>query len=251
LEIPDFIKSIKGLSENTRRNYQASLDLLARWIAGPEPTAEEIEAWLNTYDKASTLQRHKAAVNCYWRWRFKGKDNQLPFDRYTFHHSKKKIPQIMMPDTAEAIIDRCQDPDDVMFLRSLYMFGCRIRELLRTKLTDFVETGATMTVKGGNEQIKVVSPEFLAELRAYVGKRDGVMFPRGYDYYYTLIKRLGAAVGHPEAHPHGFRHARAINLADNGKDATYIADFLGHSNLATVMIYLKLSKQGLQSRLPK
>jgi integrase len=249
MDIKGFIKSIPWLSDNTRRNYQASLELLERQIKGDEPTADDIKAFLDGYKAASSLQRHKAAIYRYWQYRFPKQD--WNFNRDSFRNVKKRIPKYTEPYVVDQMIESSKDPDDTMFVKTLYIFGCRIRELLRAEASDIIGTGIITTVKGGDQQVKVCPPDFLKKLIAYAGTREGLIFPRGYDYYYTLIKRLGEAVGHPEMSPHMLRHARGIDLIDKGWDTAWVAQYLGHKTLSTVMIYLQLSKGGLQARLQK
>ena len=66
MDIKGFLKAkAKPLSVNTLRNYENSLDLLNRTIDGEEPTVDEIIEWLNTFDSAPTLSRHKSAIYRY------------------------------------------------------------------------------------------------------------------------------------------------------------------------------------------
>jgi len=57
---------------------------------------------------------------------------------------------------------------------------------------------------------------------------------------------VGAAAGSgmlgPErrVHPHLFRHSVAVHILRGGVDIRYVQQFLGHADIDTTMIYLRL-----------
>lgn len=60
----------------------------------------------------------------------------------------------------------------------------------------------------------------------------------------NLKKDVGTIFGKSmldKAHPHIFRHTRAINLLDSGMNIVKLKDFLGHSNIQNTLIYLRYS----------
>jgi site-specific recombinase XerD len=245
MDIAGFIKSIPRLSDNTRRSYQASLELLDRSIKDTEPSKEEIGAWLNTYAKASTLNRHKAAIMKYLAWH----GVPWPFGPDVFRGTREEALRLLYPAEIEQIIALCQDPDDKMFTRALYAFGCRVRELLNASPSDIVATGINMTVKGGRQEVKVCPSKFLTEISVYsIGKKPHI-FNRTYAYYDQLIKHMGAQIGRPDASLHMIRHGYAVGLIDRGVDPVYVAQLLGDRDMKMIMRYTRLSKEGLQKRL--
>ncbi|MCM8539673.1 MAG: site-specific integrase [Lentisphaeraceae bacterium] len=46
--------------------------------------------------------------------------------------------------------------------------------------------------------------------------------------------------------PHSLRHSIATHLLERGMSLLYVRNFLGHKNIATTMIYLHLTKEGIQ-----
>jgi integrase len=267
MDIKGFLKAkAKPLSENTLWNYENSLDLLARTIDGDEPTVNEIIEWLNTYDSVPTLERHKSAIRRYWEWRYPETDSHgipvkpLVFPRDTFAPQRKKVVKYTDPVKYPLMLEKITDPDDKMFFRTLFTLGCRISELIGDprrnnspgiEYKNFTDAGVKVIAKGGDEQEKVCPTEFLNELKAYCLFKDGHIFTKGHSYYLRMVKRLGEAVGEPDMDLHSVRHMRGIDLIDKGADPAYVANFLGHSNLKTVMTYLAVSKRGLQARINK
>ena len=57
--------------------------------------------------------------------------------------------------------------------------------------------------------------------------------------------------GMDKAHPHTFRHSRAIHLLDAGMNIMLLKNFLGHSNISNTLIYLKYSNKDLCDAIDK
>ena len=258
MDIKGFLKAkAKPLSANTLRNYENSLDLLARTIKGDEPTIDEIIAWLNTFESESTLSRHKSAIYRYWDWRFPGVP--LEFPRDTFAPVKEELMKVTTVEIIQSLIDRANGVDDKMFCQTLFILGCRVKELVSDPrcnipgvyFKDILPTGVRIIAKGHKERIVPVPSVFLQAFTGYAMLKNGLIFPNGYDYYYTLVKRLGEAVGHPELSPHYFRHARTIDLLNKGMSPAYVAQVRGDKNLNMIMRYSALTNTGLQAQVEK
>ncbi len=54
-----------------------------------------------------------------------------------------------------------------------------------------------------------------------------------------------------KAHPHAFRHTRAIHLLDSGMNIMLLKNFLGHSNISNTLIYLKYSNSDMAEAIDK
>ena len=254
----EFLKAKeKALSDTTRKVYQNHLDLLNRFIKGEEPTQPEIIAHLNTFDSPATLQAHKSAIIRYWQWRYPEVNeygqpvNPLIFPRDTFTPKREEVLKVTTVAIIKQLIDACTDQEDKFFLASLFQLGCRVRELLAVKYSDIIDTGIKMLVKGGKQRVVPGPAIFLLTLRAHGIDKDGIIFPRSYDHYYNLIKRLGEEIGHPEISPHYFRHAYTIDLLNRGLSDTDVAHARGDKNLNMIFRYSGLTEQGLQEQIEK
>jgi integrase len=246
MKINDFIETIDGLSDNTKRVYEQSLWQLHSVIKGEEPTDQEIYLFLRGYG-ASSLQRHKAAIKAYLE--FSGKP--WPFSRRQFAQARQKIPRYVPPDKVKEMADGAENQDDYYFVWTLFQLGCRINELMEILTDDIKPNGVALVVKGGWHQIKPVTKAFLQELRKYAGKKKGRVFPRPYSYYYQRLKYLANKVGIAHVTPHMLRHARAVDLLNRGMPLAYVQQFLGHANINTTAIYLQITGGELAQHLER
>ncbi len=248
MQIEQFMKTINGLSVNTRREYQNTLFLLEESLKKDEPTENEIFSFLNKH-KPATLFRYKAAIKAYWEWRFKG--TEWPFNRRSFLAPREIVPRYVNPKVVQEMVDKAEDPDDAMFIRTLFMMGCRIHELMAFENDMVTDAGVTVKTKGGSTKLKIFTKDFRDVFLRYAKGRRKRIFPRSYTYYYSLMKRLGKEVKHPEVSPHMLRHARAIDLLRKGMKLSDVQQFLGHSNINTTARYLMITGGDLAEQLEK
>jgi len=246
VQIEEFMPTIRGLSDNTRRAYSQTLWQLDSFIKGDEPTENEIQKFLIGFN-AATLYRYKAGIKAYWDWRFKGKE--WPFNRRSFLAPRKKLPRYVNPSVVYEMVDLAVNPDDAMFIRTLFMMGCRIHELMSFENDMVTDTGVAVKTKGGDTKLKVFTKDFRDVFLRYTKGKRGRIFPMSYNYYYTLMKRLGKQVKHPEIAPHMLRHARAIDLLRKGMQLSDVQQFLGHANINTTAIYLMITGGDLAKQL--
>ena len=203
MQIEKFMKTIKGLADNTRRAYQQTLWQYDAEFGGAEPTAAGMQKFLNHFSPSS-LYRHKAALKAYWEWLTP--EVMWPFNRRTFLAPRQHKIRYVPADAVAEMVKKTTNPADRMFLRTLFQLGCRIHEIKAIEQESLEEDGVFVKTKGGQPKLKVLTKEFMAELRKYAKGKSGKIFPMSYNYYYVLMKRLGAQVGHPEVAPHMIRH---------------------------------------------
>lgn len=246
MKIEEFEQTIQGLSANTRRAYIQTLWQLDSFIKTDEPTENDLQKFLVGFNPSS-LYRHKAGIKAYWEFRFKGKE--WPFNRRSFLAPRKKLPRYVNPSVVYEMVEKAENPDDAMFIRTLFMMGCRIAELRSFENDMVTDAGVAVKTKGGDTKLKVFTKDFRDVYLRYAKGKRGRIFPMSYNYYYTLMKRLGKLVGHPEVSPHMLRHARAIDLLRKGMQLSDVQQILGHANINTTAIYLMITGGDLAKQL--
>ncbi len=245
MKIVDFLRTIDGLSANTKRSYEQTLWQLNHVIKGDEPTDEEIYAFLKPY-VANSLHRHKAAIKAYFEWQ----KRDWPFNRRQFAQRRRAVPRYVDPGLVKVIAE-AGDKDDYMFVWTLFQLGCRINELMEIEDQNVNPGGVLMVTKGGDQNLTPITKEFYQELKKYTNKKKGRIFPRTYTYYNNRLKVLAREVGHDDITPHMLRHARAVDLLNKGMDLSFIQQFLHHANISTTAIYTLVTTPVLATQLER
>lgn len=136
-------------------------------------------------------------------------------------------------------------------IKYLAKTGSRVSEFIRmTK--DSLETGyCEMWTKGKIRRI-YIPKQLIEESREYFRQQDSeYLFTNRYGKPLSsrgisqLIKNWARKYGIRKevAHPHAFRHLYAIEFLKHNSNIALLADLMGHSNVSTTSIYLKLSTE--------
>lgn len=100
--------------------------------------------------------------------------------------------------------------------------------------------------------------DYLHERRRAVGREGGRLLrsasrrndgkPLGSSAWSKIVTAIGRRAGVPRLHPHTFRHLRLTDLARADWTIDQIAQYAGHRNLSTTMLYIHLSGRELAAR---
>jgi len=248
MDIEGFLKQYSGLSELTKRAYQNTLSMLERRIMEAEPTEDDVREFLKEFKVGTTLQRHKAAIKRYfvykrWPWVFDSKE---------FAPVRKRLPKYLPRDDVDKIVDKAKDEHERMFIKTLFITGIRIAELMSLVREDLEPDGIRFIGKRNKERfVPVVDKDFMRELKRYAAKCDGRLFPRKYYDYWLALRRLCLEAGVEVVSPHSLRHSRAVDLISRGVSLGGVQTFLGHEQPATTLIYSQLTQRDLKKELEK
>lgn len=147
----------------------------------------------------------------------------------------------------------------VCLLELLYGCGLRISEAIALDLADINLHRRTVLIRESkHDQTRVVPLPTTAKgvLQTYLSLRktlvvgpdrgallltqQGQRWKSASVYgFFKMLNWKGVAKGRP-LHPHIFRHSIAVHLLRRGADIRYIQQFLGHAQLDTTKIYLRL-----------
>jgi integrase/recombinase XerD len=157
---------------------------------------------------------------------------------------------------------------DLAIMATLYDTGARVKELIDLKAADVrLDSPATIMLKGkgGKQRCVPVMGKTRSLLEKYMMKNDLLRneakshplffnsrnhpFTRpGITYilnkYLRKAKGSHSGISFPESlHPHLFRHSKAVHLLEAGVNLIYIRDILGHVNVTTTEIYLRINME--------
>ena len=105
---------------------------------------------------------------------------------------------------------------------------------------------------GSNSGEYKISPAEATALRSWLkvrGASPGPMFPSTYGLpisrqrLHNLMREFCAlaGIGPPVNHCHVLRHSIAVHLAEKGVDVAVIQDWLGHRDISSTMVYVRIT----------
>ena len=177
-------------------------------------------------------------------------------------HISRRLPYYLTPDEAHELVDATDNERDRLFLRTLWETGARVSEAIRITLADVSRDGIRVLGKGGVERVIFVQDGLVTAILFYARDRDlernDYLFPSRKGGHITkqradqIIKRLADRAGlQRTVHAHLFRHGYAINFLNCGGRLDALQEQLGHRDLNTTRIYLRLTDEDVRRELSK
>lgn len=234
--------------------------------------------------KPATIERRLVTLKSYFAWRAE-RNSALPSPFADVRISvriPRRLPRPIEQDTLKAVLRSETGPTNarpadqaiatdqevtILMIKLLIVTGLRISELTNLKIRDVSTDAAQMTVrgKGNKERIVFVPNEELQDgFRRYCAdraKHSSLKSPlflnavgrrlRSQTFrkrLRVLSHRLGIA---PHLTPHRFRHTAATLLIEEGIDILMVQALLGHANLKTTLIYVRVSNTALRRALER
>ncbi len=248
MDIQGFLQRYDGLRDTTKQAYHNSLAMLERCISADEPIDEEVKTFLQRFKKGTTLQRHKAAIKLYFEYQ----QRRWPFGKKEFIPVQKRLPRYHPREVIDQLIKTAEEGHDRMTIKTLFMAGLRIAELMELKAANIERSGIRLVGKGDKERyVPIPDRAFLSELQEYARNANGRLFPGKYYDYWMLLKRLCLEAGVETVSPHTLRHSRAVDLLNRGMSIGGLQSFLGHEQPATTLIYAQLTQLDLQREMER
>lgn len=152
-------------------------------------------------------------------------------------------------------LTRCLETDGNIrgywMIKYLAKTGARVSEFVRLTKQSLDLGYCEMWTKGKIRRI-YIPQALIEESKEYLMKQPSdYLFCNRYGRQLTdrgvaeNIKNWAAKYGIQKevAHPHAFRHLFAVEFLENNSNIALLADLMGHSNVSTTAIYLKLSKK--------
>jgi len=170
----------------------------------------------------------------------------------------KPIPEILTQDELKNLINITNNIKHKLIIKLLYGCGLRVSEIVNLKKSDFDFCEGLIHIKlsKGKKDRFVKIPEILKqELINYsnLNKQDLFFVSTRGGRLTTatiqkIIKNSAKKAGiKKNISPHTLRHSFATHLLDSGTDIRIIQKLLGHSNIRTTQIYLKVSNQSIKN----
>ncbi|MFA3919349.1 tyrosine-type recombinase/integrase [Ruegeria hyattellae] len=229
--------------------------------------------------KPATIERRLVTLKSYFAWRA-DRNSALPSPFADVRISvriPRRLPRPIDRETLKAVLHAETGPANVLLtnrafatdhaitilmIKLLIVTGLRISELTNLKIRD-VSTDASQIIvhgKGNKERIVFVPNEELQDaFRRYCTDRAMQGSPKSSLFLNAVGRRLRSqtfrkrlrALSHrlgiaPHLTPHRFRHSAATLLVEEDTDIRMVQALLGHANLRTTEIYVRVSNHALR-----
>lgn len=262
-----YVGDVTSLLDHARRMQLDSVDeldvrMLRSWLARQHTQGAS----------RRTLARRTSSARVFTAWALRrGHLTTDPGAGLTSPKPHRRLPEVLRPVDAAAVLDSLADDDSPTGLRDravlelLYATGARVSELCGLDLDDLDESRQTVRLlgKGNKERTVPLGRPALEAVHAWtergrqlwvtarsgpallLGARGNRLDPR--TARRVVHARLGALPGLPDLGPHGLRHSAATHLLEGGADLRSVQELLGHATLATTQIYTHVSIERLRA----
>jgi site-specific recombinase XerD len=253
---------LRNRSPKTIEAYVFHLKEFARYF-GQSPNqlgADQVHRYLLYLlheKKASWAQYNQAvsALRFFYQVTCPGSD--LVVSRLPYGKRPKRLMPVRGRQEVARFLGGARSPVVAMLLRTIYATGLRLAEALALTVEHLDSQRLLLRVlgKGQKERVIPLSPQLLAELRAYwlkVRPRHW-LFPgkdKGRQLCPSSVQRACQKIcreqGLPRITPHTLRHCYATHLLESGTDLRTIQALLGHYRVGTTALYTHVTLAGLR-----
>lgn len=271
-----YIKHVRNFSDQTIRSYTYILSSFANTL-GCIPiqnlTLEQIDIYMAEFSKdrghiPSSINTVRCVIRSFFLYVDKYRNIRLQFD-YS-HIRQIKAPRspvvVVSPDEVKRMISKLQTPQDKVMMLTMYSTGMRIGELIKICVEDFYGDRLTVKGKGGKLRTVPLDSELAQILLGYIRanniltgpifKHQVVKSAYSYGAMYTVsgLRKRWQRQLEPRGlykKPHSLRHGIATQLMMAGMDIRTLQTFLGHSHIATTMLYTHVTDKHLEESYKK
>lgn len=256
-QFTNYLRNIKGYSQNTADAYEADLREFAKHMAAAHRGAKwstikqaDILEFLSNQAtrglKPATTNRQLSAIRAIYNYFISQDMLKTNPARYI---PSRKIEQTEPNTISIDDLEKAYKKADGALHTALGLLletGIRIQELLDIRKYDLRDNGRiVINGKGAKQRIVVTSPEVFDEVRELSkNKRPEQLIFGGYYYcqrelrydIWTLLRQTGSHC--KQASPHAIRHTFATEIAKQGENVITLAKMLGHNNIRTTQRYI-------------
>ena len=251
--------TVRGLAENTKKSYLASVTGLARhYRRSPDQiSAQEVQDYLiHLHEQRGLSWKSCNCVRHGVRFLFRITLG-VPDPHFYLPGAKtpSTLPEILNHDELVRLFTVTTNPKHRSVLMTAYAAGLRASEIGRLQVTDIDSARMCMRIdqgKGNKDRYVPLSPRLLEQLREY-WRRDRpqhLLFP-GRPLDRPMHRSTPALIFHNAKDKagirkaggiHSLRHAYATGLLEAGVELPVIQRRLGHSSIRSTMRYLHLAQ---------
>ena len=287
--IINIISLEKGLSKNTRSAYKSDINVVFNWfndvkinaLEAQEQNFRELFTFLKSKNfKPSSLSRKLSSLKQFYQiLKDEGFIKKNPLTNLESFKKHIKLPKSLSENVITLLLDKAKydfenapesSPQKNKCLRTfvileiLYSTGMRISELLNLPLSDFINLGDTLQIKGKGDVYRIVAfnKESKSVIDLWLKHRFSLnqtinnkyMFPAknstshiSRQIIYKDLSYLSKVIGinNKDISPHNIRHSFATHMLNRGADLRSLQKLLGHADISTTEIYTYVKSERL------
>lgn len=277
-----YLRSEKGLSPHTQKNYQQQLETVAQQLVelGVKEWQQVDTAWVRQIAskgmrqgvKASSLATRLSSLRSFFDFLIlRGELNANPAKGVSAPKRKKALPKNLDVDEVNQLLE--VDESDPLAIRDrammelMYGTGLRLAEMISLDIRDINNSSGEVRVIGkGNKERKVpfsgqakkwvtkwiqVRPTLLkneepALFISKLGKRISARSVQKRMEQWGLKQGVNSHIS-----PHKLRHSFATHVLESSSNLRAVQELLGHENISTTQVYTHLNFQHLAQEYDK
>jgi integrase/recombinase XerD len=272
-----YIDLERGLSRNTRENYQRDLEQCASFLSRKgvsdwrTVTAEQAGAWIRSLSRnaASSQARKLTALRMFARFLVR---EGLRGDDFTALLSgpklARRLPQSLTTEEVGRLLSSPSGGDpaslrDRAVLELFYSSGLRVSELaaLTLQQVDLENAFTRVFGKGSKERVVPIGARAREALATWIAsgrphyvkaRTRSELFLSSRGTFLSRVALWGIVKKHAKragitktVKPHLLRHSFATHLLSGGADLRAIQEMLGHASISTTQIYTSVEGKRL------
>jgi len=250
---------IRNFSKKTVKSYMFAVNKFLKFSESKklglnENSVKDYLVDLLKKQNPSTVSQNISAIEFFFS-KVLNQNIKLPHPK-----RNKPIPEVLTQKEIKRLINATNNIKHKLIIKLLYGCGLRVSEVVNLKKPDFLFDEDLIHIKmsKGKKDRFVKIPEVLKEeLTSYtkLNKNNRDLFfisSRGGKLttatIQKIIKNSAKKAGIKKSiSPHTLRHSFATHLLENGTDLRIIQKLLGHSDIKTTQIYLKVSNVSIKN----
>ncbi|ELB2008239.1 tyrosine recombinase XerC [Vibrio parahaemolyticus] len=272
----EFLRSEKGLSLHTQRNYKQQLETMAQHLAemGLKDWSQVDAGWVRQLAgkgmregmKASSLATRLSSLRSFFDFLIlRGEMSANPAKGVSAPRKKRPLPKNLDVDEVNQLLEVNEDDPlairDRAMMELMYGAGLRLAELVSVDVRDVqLRSGELRVIGKGDKERKV---PFSGMATEWVGKwlrvRGDLAAPGEPALF---VSKLGTRISNRSVQkrmaewgqkqsvashisPHKLRHSFATHMLESSNNLRAVQELLGHENISTTQIYTHLDFQHL------
>ncbi|MCZ0761319.1 tyrosine recombinase XerC [Vibrio diabolicus] len=272
----EFLRSEKGLSLHTQRNYKQQLETMAQHLAemGLKDWSQVDAGWVRQLAgkgmregmKASSLATRLSSLRSFFDFLIlRGEMSANPAKGVSAPRKKRPLPKNLDVDEVSQLLEVNEDDPlavrDRAMMELMYGAGLRLAELVSVDVRDVqLRSGELRVIGKGDKERKVpfsgMATEWVAKWLEVRGDLAAPGEPA------LFVSKLGTRISHRSVQkrmaewgqkqsvashisPHKLRHSFATHMLESSNNLRAVQELLGHENISTTQIYTHLDFQHL------